>query len=43
MLGFLLGAGLGALGYILAGFYSVLIPVVLVAIVAWREFSAARN
>lgn len=43
VLGFLLGAGLGALGYILAGFYSVLIPVVLVAIVAWREFSAARN
>ena len=43
VLGFLLGAGLGALGFILAGFYSVLIPVVLVAIVAWREFSAARN
>ncbi|MEB5695668.1 hypothetical protein MXM31_05650 [Klebsiella aerogenes] len=43
VLGFLLGAGLRALGYILSGFYSVLMPVVLMAIVAWREFSAARN
>ncbi|HBI0320903.1 TPA: DUF1275 domain-containing protein [Escherichia coli] len=39
VLGFLVGAGLGAVGYILTGFISVLIPVMMIAVVIYKEMS----
>lgn len=39
VIGFLAGAGLGTLGYILMGFFSVLIPVIMIVAVIYKEVS----
>ncbi|WP_430673446.1 YoaK family protein [Klebsiella aerogenes] len=45
VLGFLMGAGLGTLGYIYAGFFSVLIPILMILYIAVKEliFAEARK
>ncbi|EAY5040737.1 DUF1275 domain-containing protein [Salmonella enterica] len=41
--GFLIGAGLGAVGYIVTGFISVLIPVMMISVIIYREMSYAST
>lgn len=43
VLGFLIGAGLGALGYIYTGFLSVLIPILMISYIAARELIFSRK